>query len=133
LLSDNPPIGSSTSVPKELSFVKYQSKYFLFLYTLRNVGAGNAVDIEMKFNDKSMLPPFSLTVNSETHFLFIFEKEHLSTPEKQSSFSIEFSDVASYARYSQGEKIKLYVDKDRNFIIKQSTTNLLSKPEFIQM
>ena len=118
----------STTVPSCLKKDSRQNGNHVFLYSIRNVGAGNAIELNFLLNHQAFAPTFALTTNSSLNFIFVFKQGTLRNPKNTTVFSFDFSDVISYARYHQEERINMYIDKDNNFITIQNASDLISSP-----
>ena len=111
-----------------LTTLDFCRKYYVLQYTISNVGAGNALNLIFKINDKPVIQPFSLTVNNTKTFVVLFKAELLDKP-CSIQFKYDYQDVASIARYEQQETIVLFREDNSSLNISQQIDKVLSQPK----
>lgn len=125
LVEKNTSASSVQNVMDELIFMK---EHYIIRYSISNVGAGNAINIQFSINEKSVVPGFSLVVNDQIVFVFVFAASLLRQNSREINFNFEYNDVASIGKYEQHEKIALYVDGE-TLNSSQCTTDMISMPK----
>ena len=108
------------------------STFFKHNYILQidmyNNGAGNAIDVEYKMNDRPLVFSYSITTDKPKRLVFILNDDMLENNESTLSFVLEYSDVASLARYQQKETINFFRNTEGDLGISQFSADFLTKP-----
>ncbi|MEO1815294.1 MAG: hypothetical protein ABGU93_06895 [Acetobacterium sp.] len=112
---DTNEITPSTHFPENLKRYKggineitAKQKYITIKYSLSNVGAGNALDIAMKLNNKSVCPNFALPINTEKVFIFLFVfSENAKIENKAITLVYEFHDIYTLECYLQTDEFDI--------------------------
>lgn len=108
------------------------STFFKHNYILQidmyNNGAGNAIDVEYKMNDRPLVFSYSITTDKPKRLVFILNDDMLENNESTLSFTLEYSDVVSLARYQQKESINFFRATNGDLMISQFRDDLLTKP-----
>lgn len=119
---------SSLKADEIMEQISFTRDFYILKYTLENVGAGNAVNIQFRIDEMPLIPAFSLVVNTSKEFVFLFGKELVTNGEHRIVFDYEYSDVATMARYKQSEVISLFCEDDGALNSRQSMDDLISMP-----
>lgn len=114
-----------------LNKLEFLRSYYIIKYTLRNVGAGNAVNLTFTLNDKPVVTPFSLIVSDEKVFMIILKTELIRDTTRSLNFKYVYQDVASIAKYEQHETIILRKEESGNLNSSQNVNDIISQPEEI--
>ncbi len=112
---------------------KYFEQKYLLYYEISNCGAGNAINVVMKINNKPVGHSFCITTSSPKKFMFILNRALLDEIEKSDykiEICFEYSDIASISNYSQTETIMFF--NRNNLITYQKDSGMLSKPKEIE-
>lgn len=117
-----------SSILHKLEFLR---SYYIIKFTLRNVGAGNAVNLTFTLNDKPVVTPFSLIVSDKMVFVIIFKAELIQDTTRYLNLKYVYQDVASIARYEQHETIILKKEKDGILNSGRNVNDVISQPEEI--
>lgn len=109
--------------------------YCIILYSISNVGAGNAIKLKFKINNLSVfIKPFSIAKNDKLLFIIILKKELLENNNSYYSllFQLNYQDVASLAEYEQHETIDFKKDDKNNLDLSQKTNQIISSPSEVE-
>lgn len=90
-------------------------KYYFCGYDIQNCGAGNAINVNLKINNKSCIPDFCVTTSEPKKFILIFDKSLLEEPDFNECFvriDLEYMDIVSLAKYSQYEELIFSCDEN---------------------
>ena len=102
----------------------FQKKYLLS-YEIVNCGAGNAINVNLRINGRSVIPSFCVITGESKKIIFVLNNDLLEdTNEYSLKLTLTYSDVASLADYYQTEEI-IFLNKTQSvsvFIIKRSNT-----------
>ena len=107
----------------------FQKKYLLS-YEIVNCGAGNAINVDLRINGKSVIPSFCIITNQSKKIVFVLNNDLLgNTNEYSLKLMLTYSDIASLADYHQTEEI-IFTNKNVNSELKtlQRSGSLLTKP-----
>lgn len=107
----------------------FQKKYLLS-YEIVNCGAGNAINVDLRINGKSVIPSFCVITGESKKIIFVLNNDLLEdTNEYSLKLTLTYSDVASLADYYQTEEI-IFSNKNANSKLKtlQLSGSLLTKP-----
>ena len=116
-----------TQTALQRDIVEYFTSHYLLSYEIQNCGAGNAINVEFCINAKSTIPGFCVTLEKTKKFLIIFNDDLLTDGEYEMVFTLTYSDISSFGKYGQSEKIKLY--KENSIMkTKQTVRDLLTAP-----
>lgn len=109
--------------------INFIHDFYILKYSLANVGAGNAINIQFLIENKPCFPAFSLVANSSRDFVFILKKGLIEDKSRNITFDFMYSDIASMGKYSQHETICFYVEKDGTLNYSQRIEDLISMPQ----
>lgn len=134
--SYQPPYFLKESEKKEpereiLNTLNLNRTYYIILYTISNVGAGNALNLSFTINDRHIVPPFSLTVSDTKVFVILLKAELLKDKTRSLRFKYEYQDVASIAHYEQHETIVLLEEDNGSLNSRQQMNDVISQPKEI--
>lgn len=107
----------------------FQKKYLLS-YEIVNCGAGNAINVNLRINGKSIIPSFCVIAGESKKFIFVLNNDLLEdTNEYSLNLILTYSDVATLANYYQTEKI-MFTNKNADGKLKtlQWSGSLLTEP-----
>ena len=83
----------------------FQKKYLLS-YEIANCGAGNAINVELRINGRSVIPSFCVIAGESKKIIFVLNNDLLEdTNEYSLKLTLTYSDVAALADYYQTEEI----------------------------
>jgi len=105
-----------------------QEKYLLY-YEISNLGAGNAINVNLKINDTEAMPSFGISTKESKNFVFILNSKLLEKTKDNKcllKLSFEYSDVASLAKYVQTEEVIFCEKNGLNTV--QLKKHLLTSP-----
>lgn len=107
----------------------FQKKYLLS-YDIVNCGAGNAINVNLRINGRSVIPSFCVITGESKKIIFVLNNDLLEdTNEYSLKLTLTYSDVASLADYYQTEEI-IFSNKNADSKLKtlQLSGSLLTKP-----
>ena len=110
----------SMAIRNKSDFFSLKNKNNFYIYTIKNVGANNAINIRLTINGINTLPPFHLSENEIKKVLFVSPKTN-----KFIDIRLLFENVLGTTYYEQKQLINLNEHKSINLA-------LLSKPEEIK-
>lgn len=123
----NPTYKPNKNIEKRANFIK---THHVLSYTLSNVGAGNAVNVDIKINNKLFMPSFAISTNKDITLIFVLLDKILEGNRKTIELRFEYEDILSTGLYYQTEKIEFFRDeKDDSLSTSQNIEWLLSKPQ----
>ncbi len=107
----------------------FKNRHFL-QYDIKNCGAGNAIDVFLKINNKETSPRFCVTTSEIKKVMLIFDKSLLDGENQTYICNVSFvySDIASLGKYIQEEEIILFRDNEGNLKTKIRMDKLLTAP-----
>lgn len=107
-----------------------KQEYLTIKYTLSNVGAGNALQINMKLNNETVCADFALQINAQKIFVFLFIlSEETNTHEQSIRLVYEFSDIYSYKTYQQISEFSLGPSLYNHHMCLFETNSRISPPK----
>lgn len=112
--------------------LRFFNDYYVFFYSIENIGAGNAINIQFYLNEIPFIPFFSLAINGQRDFIFVFPKNVIENDEFLVSFRFEYSDVASISCYAQNEVIRLLCNEEGKPNFRRMLCDLISPPQEIE-
>ena len=107
----------------------YLENNYLLYYEITNRGAGNAINVVLSLNDRTLISSFCVTKNESKKMVLILTNKLLENMDKKEfalKLSLRYTDIASLAEYSQTEEI--YFTKFDELTTYQISGELLSKP-----
>lgn len=123
------------AIKSGLLALKNIERFFLLTFRISNVGAGNAVDIELTINSRRTLPPFYLVVGDSKTIYVLFD--FISVPpfnSKTIRLNLKYKDIENAEWYQQDFKVVLREKKGagetREFV--SSSFCDTSEPSFIK-
>lgn len=105
----------------------FKNNYILQV-DIYNNGAGNAIDVEYRINERPITGPFCVTTDRRKRLIFVLNDDMLENDESTLSFTLEYSDVVLLARYQQKESINFFRATNGDLMISQFSEDLLTKP-----
>jgi len=115
-----------------LNVLDFNREYYIIQYTILNVGAGNALNLSFKTNDKPVIPPFAQAVSDTKVFVILLKVELLKGKKRSLCFKYEYQDVASIEQYEQHETIVLIEEDNGSLNSTQQMNDIISQPEEIR-
>ena len=104
----------------------------LLLYThMENCGAGNAIDVKIKY-DENELTTLCISTSAPKSILFVLKKELFCDKTEgciKMNFSFEYTDVSSLGKYKQTESFVFGRNTSNELYVSQMKDDLLSAPE----
>lgn len=107
----------------------YLENNYLLYYEITNRGAGNAINVVLSLNERTLISSFCVTKNESKKMVLILTNKLLENMDKKEfalKLSLRYTDIASLAEYSQTEEI--YFTKFDELTTYQISGELLSKP-----
>lgn len=116
-----------TQISLEREIAAYFANHYLLSYEIQNCGAGNAINVKFCIDGKSTIPGFCVTLGKTKKFLIVFNADLLDAGDCEMVFTLTYSDISSFGKYEQTERIKLY--KENSIMkTKQTVGDLLTTP-----
>jgi fumarate reductase subunit D len=115
-------------IKDQAAIAKFYQEYYIILYEVKNIGAGNAANVEFSIDGFPVIPPFSLTRESLKEFMIIFGAEILVDGDKEVTMSFEYTDIESLGKYKQQEEIILIREENNSLSSSQKLNGVLSTP-----
>lgn len=112
---------------KNNNLTNRKEKYIL-KYDLHNIGAGNAINVNISINHIGATLPFGIPMNESKVLAIILDGNLLNNDIIPIAVEIKYDDVSSIARYLQVEKFKLYKNTDGVLNLSQVGDEVLSQP-----
>lgn len=118
----------------KLNLETFAQKKYVFAYDLINCGAGNAINVNLKINNRPTVGSFCVTTTAPKKFMFILNNDLLDTDNSEFSLRIllTYTDIAATANYYQTEEI-IFTYKDDKYKTIQKSGEILTKPQEIPM
>jgi hypothetical protein len=107
--------------------------YHIIEYKIENVGAGNAIAVDMKINGETPLRRFAISKDTKRTFVFIVSA-NMFNEKNEYLLDIDFmyQDIVSIAHYQQHETIRFFMIDDTDTFMHSDSEHLLSDPEEIK-
>ncbi|WP_290850167.1 hypothetical protein [Eubacterium sp. LMAG:50] len=110
---------------------EYMEHICMIDYVLENMGQGNAVNIEMKINEKNCMAPFGLASGEKITFKFIIDYRGFGKSKKNEiNLNYEYTNTYEEPTYTQQEKFqlrkknnKIYIAMGREDFMSKRTVN----------
>lgn len=126
---------SKTPQLEQIIFYSQEKEFFednyLLFYEIANCGAGNAINVVLKINNREILPSFCVTTDSYKKLMLVLNADLLEGTEKNEcslKIQLQYSDIASLAEYCQKEEIIFLRDSKGVLNTVQWSNGLLTKP-----
>lgn len=118
----------------KLNLETFAQKKYVFAYDLINCGAGNAINVNLKINNRPTVGSFCVTTTTPKKFIFILNYDLLEADNSEFPLRIllTYTDIASTANYYQTEEL-IFTHKDDKFKTIQKSGKILTKPQEIPM
>lgn len=127
--ADDTKLSRDEKIKYLISANKFINNFCMVEYELKNVGEGNAINVDMKINDKIFIPGFEISKGDKIYFKFIINFKRLEAgKEKEVSILYNYTNTCLEPQYYQKERFNFYKKKDsisyrqniQDFISKQS-------------
>lgn len=94
----------------DINIFSNMSRFLLVKYTIKNIGAGSAVNILMTMNKRKTLFPFALMKKDDKIIYILFDMEKIQlNDEKEVEIQFTYSDIENIQDYLQIDKF--YIEK----------------------
>ena len=111
-----------------MELARFTSSHLMVYTEIENCGAGNAIDVKLKFNGNE-ITSFCITTSTPKQILFVFKDELLGEEKcTKINISCEYTDVASLGRYKQDESFVFGRDTHDELYVSQMKEDLLTSP-----
>ena len=113
-----------------LELARFTSSHMMVYTEIENCGAGNAIDVKLKFNGNE-ITSFCITTSTPKQFLFVFKDELLGEEKEEYTkinLSLEYTDVASFGKYKQDESFVFGRNTHDELYVSQMQEDLLTPP-----
>lgn len=113
-----------------LELARFTSSHMMVYTEIENCGAGNAIDVKLKFNGNE-ITSFCITTSTSKQILFVFKDELLGEEKEEYTkinVSYEYTDVASFGRYKQDESFIFGRNTHDELYVSQMQEDLLTPP-----
>jgi hypothetical protein len=113
-----------------LELARFTSSHMMVYTEIENCGAGNAIDVKLKFNGNE-ITSFCITTSTPKQILFVFKDELLGEEKEEYTkinLSFEYTDVASFGRYKQDESFIFGRNTSDELYVSQMQEDLLTPP-----
>ncbi len=129
-LHNREPINGKEKAICESINTDFFKNNYVMSYEIENCGAGNAVDVNLKINERPLFMNFCITTNKTKQMVFIFNNDLIkNTSATLLNLSITYTDVASLAQYVQCEKFRFSRSHNDNLQMVQFGEDLLTRPQ----
>lgn len=113
-----------------LELARFTSSHMMVYTEIENCGAGNAIDVKLKFNGNE-ITSFCITTSTPKQILFVLKDELLGEEKEEYTkinLSFEYTDVASFGRYKQDESFIFGRNTSDELYVSQMQEDLLTPP-----
>lgn len=113
-----------------MELARFTSSHMMVYTEIENCGAGNAIDVKLKFNGNE-ITSFCITTSTPKQILFVFKDELLGEKKEEYTkinLSFEYTDVASFGRYKQDESFIFLRNTHDELYVSQMQEDLLTPP-----
>ena len=113
-----------------LELARFTSSHMMVYTEIENCGAGNAIDVKLKFNGNE-ITSFCITTSTPKQILFVFKDELLGEEKEEYTkinLSLEYTDVASFGKYKQDESFVFGRNTHDELYVSQMQEDLLTPP-----
>ncbi len=113
-----------------LELAQFTASHMMVYTVIENCGAGNAIDVKLKFNGNE-ITSFCITTSTPKQILFVFKDELLENEKEEYTkinISFEYTDVASFGRYKQDEGFIFGRNTCDELYVSQMQDDLLTPP-----
>ena len=113
-----------------LELARFTSSHMMVYTEIENCGAGNAIDVKLKFNGNE-ITSFCITTSTPKQILFVLKDELLGEEKEEYTkinLSFEYTDVASFGRYRQDESFIFGRNTSDELYVSQMQEDLLTPP-----
>ena len=112
--------------------ILFMKEYYLILYEVSNIGAGNAIGIDMTINGKKVMQKYPICFDKKVVFKMIVDmKSVVVGEEKDLHLVFQYTDIYEKAQYSQEEHIRVFRDEDNRLSSRQQDDDMLSEQQVI--
>ena len=114
-----------------LELARFIKSNMMIYAEIENCGAGNAIDVRIKCNEREFVS-LCITTSNPKQILFVLKDELLNDEKEKQikiKLSFEYTDVASLGRYKQEESFEFGRSTNTELYISQMQDDLLTAPE----
>lgn len=126
--------GSPSSFDYNIGKITFESavksfweKHSISLYEIRNYGAANAIDVNLKINGTEVCQRFCISTGQPKRIVLIVHESQLIDQHKQMDITLQYTDICSIGLYQQTETLHIRKNINR-FDIIQNDNDYLSTP-----